>query len=221
MTRKPNFRRGMTMAEILICVAVVAIAVVMVVSFSVSMGGRTRRSNAQLEAREELELVESVTRSWLNAILTANQKLTFVPTDLAVNPDWDQVITAVPGSNEPEEEIPGEGEGEEVPGEGEGGQEGVVPDPVDPVVPETPETPVDPQAKYTFGITYGNLVGSRPGGEDIRVRLERVTSARFFVVQEGGDALFYCRVTYQVPMSGSNQMQQLTHVFCINPHIGE
>ena len=223
MTQKPNFRRGMTMAEILIGIAVVAIAVVMVVSFSGSMGDRMERSGAQLEAREELELVESLTRSWLNTILTANQKLTFAPTAVGATPEetvWDRVITAVPGGNAPEEETPGEGE--EQPGEGE-----TLPDegePEDPVVPEepvVPEVPVDPAASYTFGITYKNLVGSRPNGEAIRVRLERVTSAAFFVTVDGDDALFSCRVTYQVPMSGSNRMQELTHVFCVNPHIGE
>ena len=176
MTKKPNFRRGMTLAEILICIAVVAIAVVMVVSFSVSMGGRTRRSNAQLEAREEVELVESVTRSWLNNVLTGGAKF-------EETADWTDALTATGTA-------PAEGE---------------------------------PAPQYTLRVQYKTLTGTRPGAEDIRVRTEYVTGAAFYVAQNesGTDTLFYCRVTYQIPMSGSNQMQQLTHVFCINPHVGE
>ena len=181
MTKKPNFRRGMTLAEILICVAVVAIAVVMVVSFSVSMGDRTRRSGAQLEAREELELVESLTRSWLNSLLTGGAELAFSAQN-SMTEVWGDVLTATGTA-------PVEGE---------------------------------PAPQYTLRVQYKTLTGTRPGAEDIRVRTERITGMTFFVMQDvNGDALFYCRVTYQVPISGSNQMQQLPHVFCINPHIGE
>lgn len=187
MTQKPNFRRGMTMAEILICVAMVAIAVVMVVSFSVSMGGRTRRSNAQLEAREEVELVESVTRSWLNNVLSNalhNEQATEFSVTAPDADGWGRDLAVKLG--------PAPGEGEQ-----------------------------DARQNFTLTCQYKRLTGTRPTGEAIDLRLERVTGATFFVTVDGDDALFYCRVTYQVPMSGSNQMQELTHVFCVNPHIGE
>ena len=183
MTQKPNFRRGMTMAEILIGIAVVAIAVVMVVSFSVSMGDRMERSGAQLEAREELELVESLTRSWLNNVLTNDAATEFSVT--APDADgWGRDLAVKLG--------PAPGEGEQ-----------------------------DARQTFTLACQYKRLMGTRPTGEAIDLRLERVTGATFFVTVDGDDALFYCRVTYQVPMSGSNRMQELTHVFCVNPHIGE
>ena len=176
MTEKTNFRRGMTLAEIMICIAVVAIAVVMVVSFSISMGDRMERGGAQLEAREELELVESITESWLNSLLTGGAKF-------EETADWTDALTATGTA-------PVEGE---------------------------------PAPQYTLRVQYKTLTGTRPDAEDIRVRTEYVTGAAFYVAQNGSDTdtLFYCRVTYQIPMSGSNRMQTLTHVFCVNPHVGE
>ena len=183
MTHQRSRRRGMTLAEIMICIAVVSIAVVMVVSFSVMIGDRMERSQAQLEAREELEMIESLTRGWLNSLLMQQfdadpQPVAFVPSVGAGITDAN--IAAKVGQDAA-------------------------------------------QVTYTLTFQYGRLTGTRPDADPISVRAERITGMTFLTKANaaGDDMLFYCKVEYQIPVSGSRVPETMSHVFCVNPHVGD
>lgn len=66
----------MTLAEIMVCIAVVAIAITMVVSFTTLMSERTKTSRAQLEAQQDLTLIETVAESWLDRMCALNATFT-------------------------------------------------------------------------------------------------------------------------------------------------
>ncbi len=188
MLKNTGKRRGMTLAEIMICIAVVSIAVVMVVSFSIMIGDRMERSQAQLEAREELEMIESLTRGWLNNILM--QQVDADPKPVAFALSQGTGITdaniAVLVGQAPEAEQP------------------------------------DTRVTYTLTFQYGRLTGTRPDADPISVRAERITGMTFLTkANDAGDMLFYCKVQYQIPVSGSRVPETMSHIFCVNPHLGE
>lgn len=62
----------MTLAEIMVCLAVVAIAITMVVSFAMLMSERTKASRARLETQQDLTLIETVAENWLDRMSGLN-----------------------------------------------------------------------------------------------------------------------------------------------------
>ena len=63
---KKTDKKGFTIAELCVVLAIVAIVSAMVVSFSVLLSARTRESSARLDAMNDLELVESAAEGWLS-----------------------------------------------------------------------------------------------------------------------------------------------------------
>ena len=231
MMNKQRRRRGMTLAEIMICMAVVAISVVMVVSFSVTMGNRMSRSKAQLQARKELEAIESLTDAWLNAVLKEEAAFDYT---LEVPETWPEAITATVAEqaltlNWQHNYLIGK-----LPADDAG----------------NPVSPITFRTEYVTGVQFyvkpgvkveqvpvqktdesGNPLFDENGdpvyetivvkdGEDNFLREEIVTEPQDFFDPDG-DMLFYCKVTYEIPMANSKQYVELNHVFCINPHMGD
>ena len=215
MMNKQRRRRGMTLAEIMICMAVVAISVVMVVSFSVTMGNRMSRSKAQLQARKELEAIESFTDAWLNAVLKEAAAFDYT---LEVPETWPAAITATVA----EQALTLNWQHNYL--------IGMLPGAYD---AENPVPPITFRTEYVTGVQFYVKPGvkqveeSRPkfddegepvlNGEGDQVYEEVLVT----VVDPDGDMLFYCKVTYEIPMANSKQYVELNHVFCINPHKGD
>ena len=63
---KKTDKKGFTIAELCVVLAIVAIVSAMVVSFSVLLSARTRESSARLDAMNDLQLVESATEGWMS-----------------------------------------------------------------------------------------------------------------------------------------------------------
>ena len=59
-------RKGSTLAELCVVLALIATASAMVASFSMLIGARTNLSTARLNAMNDLDLVESVTEGWMS-----------------------------------------------------------------------------------------------------------------------------------------------------------
>lgn len=231
MMNKQRRRRGMTLAEIMICMAVVAISVVMVVSFSVTMGNRMSRSKAQLQARKELEAIESLTDAWLNAVLKDGAAFDYT---LEVPETWPEAITATVAEqaltlNWQHNYLIGK-----LPG-------------VD--AENSPVSPITFRTEYVTGVQFyvkpstkwedvpvqdtdenGNPLYDE-NGDPVYKREDKkdgegnnigdiIKEPKEFV-EPDGDMLFYCKVTYEIPMANSKQNVELNHVFCINPHMGD
>lgn len=162
----PRFtsKRGMTLAEIMVALAVVAVMITLVVSFAVMLGDRVDISGARLEAQQDMDLLESGAEGWISSMTQSGA---------AYSADGGNLTAKI---------------GEE---------------------------------EYTLSFVYSSLTGTRPDGSSLTVRTERVKSAEFQVEQNGGDALFFCTVTYEIPQAGSNVPAVETHTFCINPRVGE
>lgn len=62
---KKNNRKGVTLAEICIVLAVVAIVSLSVASFATMAGGRGTSAATKLDAMGDLEIVEAVVESWI------------------------------------------------------------------------------------------------------------------------------------------------------------
>ena len=60
-------RRGMTLAELMVSVAMVAIMIVMAVSFVTLMSGHTRTSNENLSFQQDFASVKAGVESWISA----------------------------------------------------------------------------------------------------------------------------------------------------------
>lgn len=215
MMNKQRRRRGMTLAEIMICMAVVAISVVMVVSFSVTMGNRMSRSKAQLQARKELEAIESLTDAWLNAVLKDGAAFDYT---LEVPETWPEAITATVA----EQALTLNWQHNYLIGKLPGAYDA-----------ENPVPPITFRTEYVTGVQFyvkpgvktilveeqkkdneGNLYWDQYGAP---IMIEVPKS----VLDPDGDMLFYCKVTYEIPMANSKQYVELNHVFCINPHMGD
>lgn len=65
MDRKNNGRRGMTLVELTIVLAVVAIAAGMVVTFSSLVGGYNQLNKARVEAMQEVAVAEALIESFI------------------------------------------------------------------------------------------------------------------------------------------------------------
>lgn len=60
-------RRGMTLAELMVSVAMVAIMIVMAVSFVTLMSGHTRTSNENLSFQQDFAAVKAGVEGWISA----------------------------------------------------------------------------------------------------------------------------------------------------------
>ena len=67
MKMKNKQRRGATVAELMVVIAVLAIAATMVVSFSAMTSGTTKLANAKLEALNEIRLAESAIEGFIES----------------------------------------------------------------------------------------------------------------------------------------------------------
>ena len=67
-------RRGMTLAELMVSLAMVAIMIVMVVSFSMLLTGRTRSSGENLSFQQDFAAVKAGVEGWMTN--TTGQTLT-------------------------------------------------------------------------------------------------------------------------------------------------
>lgn len=67
-------RRGMTLAEIMVALAMVSIMIVMVVSFVQLMSERTRVNAENLAIQQELRQIESGVEGWMNAMTKVGAK---------------------------------------------------------------------------------------------------------------------------------------------------
>ena len=61
---KKNARRGVTMAELCIAIAVISIVSTMVVSFSVLVAERNNSANAKLETITDINFIETMVEEW-------------------------------------------------------------------------------------------------------------------------------------------------------------
>ena len=60
-----NYRKGVTLAEMCIVLAVVAIVSLSVASFATMAGGRGTAAATKLDAMGDLEIVEAIVESWI------------------------------------------------------------------------------------------------------------------------------------------------------------
>ena len=65
MKRSNKSRRAFTLAELTVVLAVVAVLSVMVASFATLVRQNTRKSTEQLDALNEIEIVETLVENWL------------------------------------------------------------------------------------------------------------------------------------------------------------
>ena len=65
---KKTGKKGFTLTELTVVLALVAIVSGMVVSFAAMISARTKLSTARLNAMSDLELVESVTEAWMDSM---------------------------------------------------------------------------------------------------------------------------------------------------------
>ena len=68
-----NYRKGITLAEMCIVLAVVAIVSLSVASFATMAGGRGTAAATKLDAMGDLEIVEAIVESWI--LEAANQEM--------------------------------------------------------------------------------------------------------------------------------------------------
>ncbi len=76
-------RRGATLAEIMVALAVVAIMIVMVVSFTLLISERTGASADNLDAQQERVVLKSSVEAWLSAVTKENAVLSLQAADPA------------------------------------------------------------------------------------------------------------------------------------------
>ena len=70
MKKHVSFKKGITLTEICVVLAVVAIVSVMVISFSSLVAGSSGSSKQNLNITEDIILVEYLTKNWLNSSTT-------------------------------------------------------------------------------------------------------------------------------------------------------
>ena len=73
---KAEYKKGITLAEMCVVIALVAIIATMVTSFSISVSWRTQLSAARLELAAELDSLETFTGGWLGQMKLQNAALT-------------------------------------------------------------------------------------------------------------------------------------------------
>lgn len=73
MIRAANSRRGMTLAELMVAMGMVAIMIVMIVSFTMLMTGHTQMNGDRLAFQQDFAMVKAGVESWME--LNAGQTL--------------------------------------------------------------------------------------------------------------------------------------------------
>jgi len=76
-------RRGMTLAEIMVALGLVAIMIVMVVSFALLISQRTRANAENLGAQQDRAAIKSSVEAWLSAVTAKNANLSVEASDPA------------------------------------------------------------------------------------------------------------------------------------------
>ena len=101
MRPEVNNRRGMTLAEIMVALAMVSIMIVMVVSFVQLMSERTRVSGENLAVQQELSQVESGIEGWMNAMTKARATIAQEKTGETAEGEliYGKLIATVEGEN--------------------------------------------------------------------------------------------------------------------------
>ena len=74
MIRAAYSRRGMTLAELMVAMGMVAIMIVMIVSFTMLMTGHTQGNGERLVFQQDFAVVKAQVEGWMNA--NAGQELT-------------------------------------------------------------------------------------------------------------------------------------------------
>lgn len=65
--QRNNKKRGMTMAELCVAMAVISIVATMVVSFSVLISERSKSATSKQKTITDINLIESIVEDWINA----------------------------------------------------------------------------------------------------------------------------------------------------------
>lgn len=65
--QRNNKKRGMTMAELCVAMAVISIVATMVVSFSVLISERSKSATSKQETITDINLIESIVEDWIKA----------------------------------------------------------------------------------------------------------------------------------------------------------
>ena len=154
-------KKGMSLAEICVVLAVISIAALMVSSFTVMVGARSAVSAAKLKVMEDTALAESLLDGWVHQMTGE-----------------DTAVTAPNGTL----------------------------------------YAVKDNIPYTVVLEDGMLIAPLPEGKQMAVELTTVTAIRVEELRSGGDAIFFCTVTYPDPRGGDEEQ---TYTFCINPRVGE
>lgn len=79
MLRTVKNRRGMTLAEIMVCLGVVAIMITMVVSFALLLSDKTRASSENTSAHQDLTLIQSGVEAWVNGVAEHGAEYSYTP----------------------------------------------------------------------------------------------------------------------------------------------
>ena len=69
MIRAAYSRRGMTLAELMVAMGMVAIVIVMIVSFVMLMTGHTQKNGDKLTFQQDFALVKAGVEGWLEGVL--------------------------------------------------------------------------------------------------------------------------------------------------------
>ena len=79
MKKAMKSRRGMTVAEIVVALALVSIMITMVVSFTALITGRTKANQAADAMRADCDKVQAAVKGWLDGVNLAGAEVTFFP----------------------------------------------------------------------------------------------------------------------------------------------
>ncbi len=71
--------------------------------------------------------------------------------------------------------------------------------------------------EYELSFSYGVLTGTLPEGKSVNLPAESVKTVRFKIMKNRTDYLVFCYVECENGESG----EAVSHVFCVNPRIGE
>lgn len=87
MVKTAKVRKGVTIAEIMVALALVSIMITLVVSFVLSITRQTKANASNDAMRRDCILIESAAERWMNKISKAhsNGEITFVMNDTAEN----------------------------------------------------------------------------------------------------------------------------------------
>lgn len=153
-----NLRRGATLTELMVVIAVIAIVAVMVVSFSAMVSGGREMAQAKLDALQDIRLAESVIENFIE--------------------EYHSGIDVYETKLEYKE---------------------------------------DENSEETDSISFmGGYLEVIRDGNTSRITLETVSSVTFEKYEKGTDAIYYCKITYNV---GGTKPESYT--FCVNPYAGE